>query len=64
MVSIGMDKVNIDVNRIPKVVLGTMCRAIAAGAEKFFEDPKNEAEFQEWLIGYKAKKNVEVNENE
>lgn len=56
MISIGMDQVNIDVNRIPKVQLGVMCRAIAAGAERFFEDPKNEADFQEWLVQYKARK--------
>ena len=60
MISIGIDQVNIDVNRIPNVYLGTMCRAIAAGAEKFFEDPQNEADFQEWLVGYKARKEASV----
>lgn len=46
----------VDLDRVPRYKMDNFCREINAAMEEFYKDPKNEAEFQEWLKGYKAGK--------
>lgn len=57
MVATG--NVTLDINKVPKVELYTLCRAIYEAAEKFFEDPENASDFEEWHREYKRKKEME-----
>lgn len=54
MISVGT--VSLDISKVPRVEMNTLCRAINKAMERFYEDPENEAEFEAWLAEYKARK--------
>ncbi len=43
------DVLKIDVTLIPQIELKLFCLDLAEAAERFYEDPANEAAFQRWL---------------
>jgi hypothetical protein len=56
---IATGNVYLDINKVPRVELNTLCRAIYEAAERFFEDPENAADFEEWHEENKSKKEME-----
>lgn len=50
--------VQIDLSKVPKVEMDSLCRTINRAMEAFYEDPQNVAEFEAWLASYKAGKGV------
>lgn len=50
--------VQIDLSKVPKFEMDSLCRTINRAMEAFYEDPKNVAEFEAWLASYKARKGV------
>lgn len=44
-----MTNVKIDCAQIPRVQLDSLCRTLLAGIERFYSDPKNSREYEEWL---------------
>lgn len=53
---IATGNVVLDVNKVPRVEMNTLCRAINKAMERFYEDPRNEAEFEAWLAEYRSRK--------
>lgn len=53
---IATGNVVLDVNKVPRVEMNTLCRAINKAMEHFFEDPANLAEFEAWHASYLAGK--------
>lgn len=53
---IGTGDVTLDINKVPRVEMLTLCRRINKRMEKFYEDPKNRAGFEAWHASYLAGK--------
>lgn len=43
-------KIDIHLDAVPAVDMKLFCLAIAKAAERYFEDPKHRAEFEEWKL--------------
>lgn len=43
-----MDRVEIDVSRIPVIEVKNLCRTLLNAAERFYGDPENRRRFEEW----------------
>ena len=39
---------HIDVEKIPKIEMRSICKALIAGMEAFYSDPENMRRFEEW----------------
>ncbi len=51
----GQD-VKFDIDLMPESALRSFCRDTLQACRRFYEDPKNRADFEEWLKEYKAEK--------
>ena len=49
--------ITIDAKKIPKERVETMARPVLAAVRAYFDDPKNQREFEEWLA--KRKQNAQ-----
>lgn len=47
---------SIDIDLMPQYELKRFCRRINEAVDKFYEDPKNMAEFEAWHAAYLAEK--------
>lgn len=45
-------KIDIHLDEVPAVDMKLFCLAIAKAAERYFEDPKHRAEFEEWKLAH------------
>ena len=55
---IATGTVTIELNKVPRVEMDSLCRTINRAMEAFYENPANVAEFEAWLAAYKARKGV------
>ena len=44
----GMDKVKIDVSRIPAIEVKILCWTLLDAVERFYSDPENRRRFEAW----------------
>lgn len=43
-----MDKIKIDVSRIPAIELKLLCGTLLDAVERFYSDPENQRRFEAW----------------
>lgn len=43
-----LPKIDIHFDQVPKIEMKLFCLALAKAAERYFEDPQHQAEFEEW----------------
>ena len=43
-----MDKIKIDVSRIPAIEIKILCRTLLGAIERFYSDPENCRRFEAW----------------
>lgn len=41
-------EIDLHLDEIPRLEMKLFCLALAKAAERYFEDPQNQAEFEEW----------------
>lgn len=51
-----MERITIDVERVPRGVCDDMARCLLERVTAYFEQPGAEAAFQAWLIEYRKRK--------
>lgn len=58
MIAVG--EVDIDLRKGSQVGVRILCRTINDAMERFYEDPKNVEEFEQWLRDYRAGKEAQL----
>lgn len=44
-----MEKVKIDLNKVPAAEMRVLCETLLEAAKRFYENPENRRKYEEWL---------------